>query len=342
MNQTTVQLQRPQRVLTTEKMKWNSKIIVICAIMITVVDMIYMNLMGIGALNHEACIIYESMPKWLFYLYENVFELLVVVLLGVFAGVIMEQYFHKIKRFYPKNQLLAFAYASILPVCSCGVVPLVESMKNRTSLKVITTFIVAAPLLNPYIIFVSFTVLGLKYAVLRIIFSCFLAIASGSILEFISSRFNSLNWGEYKACVNDCKVVADRDPFVKAVKITKQLVPYILIAGLISFTFSIWNPRQYLEGLSFSHEPWATLIMTVIGIPIYVCNGTDVLFLKPLLQYTDLTMGSAMAFSLTSSAVCTSSIVMLVKFIGRNLTIALVSIVFILSIASSMIINLLF
>lgn len=325
-----------------ERLKKNSKIIVIGVILITVAHMIYMNMMGFTSLSHEACVVYTAVPRWFFYLYENILELFIVVILGVFAGVMVEQYFYKIKRFYPKNQLLAFAYASILPVCSCGVVPLIDSMKQRTSLKVITTFVIAAPLLNPYIILVSFTVLGLKYTILRIVFSFLLAILSGQLLEFISNRFKRFSWGDYKACVSDCHVVPDRDPFVKTVKLTKQLLPYILIAGVISFAFALWNPRQYLENYSFSHEPWATLLMTVVGIPLYVCNGTDVIFLKPLLQYTDLTMGSAMAFSLASSAVCVSSIAMLAKFIGRNLTIALVAIIFVMVVASSMIINLLF
>src|SRR5574344_1411148 len=319
-----------------------ARIIILSCFLILIADTIYMNVNGIFDGNHAKCIIFNSMPKWSFYLLENVVELTIVVIIGVMISIIAEQYFRKIKRFYPKNQLLAFAYASILPVCSCGVIPLIDSMQRRTSLKVITTFVVAAPLLNPYIIFISFTVLGLKYTILRICASFFLAILSGWLLEFISKYFKSLNWGTYKACKSDCNVVPDRDPFVKAVKITRKLLPYVFIAGLISFIFAIWNPRQYLESMSFSHEPWATLIMTIIGIPIYVCNGTDVLFLKPLMQYTDLTLGSAMAFSLASSAVCTSSIIMLVKFIGRNLAIALVSIIFILSIASSMIINLVF
>ncbi len=325
-----------------ERKKNISRVIVLSVIMITVIHMIYMNMMGFNSLSHDACVVYSSVPRWFFYLYENILELFIVVILGVFAGVLVEQYFQKLKRFYPKNQLLAFAYASILPVCSCGVVPLIESMKQRTSLKVITTFVIAAPLLNPYIVLVSFTVLGVKYTVLRIIFSFLLAILSGQILDFISKRFKSFSWGEYKACVSDCDVVVDRDPFVKTVKLTKKLLPYILAAGLISFAFALWNPKQYLETMSFSHEPWSTLIMTLVGIPLYVCNGTDVIFLKPLLQYTDLTMGSAMAFSLASSAVCVSSIAMLVKFIGKNLTIALSSIIFVLVVLFSFIINLIF
>lgn len=83
------------------------------------------------------------MPRWFFQFYESFLELFVVVILGILAGVLLEKYFFKIKRFYPRNQLLAFVYGSILPVCSCGVVPLVESMQRKTSLKVIVTFIVA-------------------------------------------------------------------------------------------------------------------------------------------------------------------------------------------------------
>jgi uncharacterized protein len=323
------------------KLAKTSRIIVLSVIGITIIHTIYMNLMGFSSLSHDACLVYQSVPRWFFYLYENVLELFIVVILGVFAGVLMEQYFNKIKRFYPNNQLLAFAYAAILPVCSCGVVPLIESMKARTSLKTIITFVIAAPLLNPYIVLVSFTVLGVKYALLRIITSFLLAVISGWLVELISKQFRPFAWGQYQACATDCEVIIDKDPFVKTIKLTRKLLPYIIIAGVISFAFALINPKQYLEQMSFSHEPWSTLIMIVVGIPIYVCNGTDVVFLKPLLQYTDLTMGSAIAFSLASSAVCVSSIAMLVKFIGRNLTIALVGVITILIFIFSMLINVL-
>lgn len=317
----------------------NSRIIVYGVIALTILHTIYMNLMGLTPLDHSGCVIFKSVPKWFFQFYESFIELFVVVILGIFAGVLMEKYFNKIKRFYPKNQLLAFIYGAILPICSCGVLPLIDSMKKRVSLKTIITFIIAAPLLNPYIILVSFTVLGWKYAVLRIVFSAFLAILAGWLLELVSKRFKSFSWGEYEACVSDCDFIPSRDPFVKTAMMTKKLVPYILIAGTLSFIFAIVNPRQYLEALNFSLEPWATVIMTAIGIPLYVCNGTDIIFLKPLLQYTDLSMGSAIAFSLAASAVCVSSIAMLVKFIGKNLTFALVSILIILIFIFSAIIN---
>jgi len=254
----------------------------------------------------------------------------------------LEKYFFKIKRFYPKNQLLAFVYGSILPVCSCGVVPLVESMQRKTSLKVIVTFIVATPLLNPYIISVSFAVLGFKYGMLRIVFSFFTAIITGYVVQYAAKLLKLDGVGNYKACVSDCDPVLDRDPFVKTMKMTKKILPYILFAGTMSFIFALINPKQYLETLNFSAEPWATMLLTLVGIPLYVCNGTDVLFLKPLMQYTDLSMGAAIAFSLSSSAVCISSIVMLAKYLGVKLTAVLTATIFILMLLFSTLINLIF
>ena len=333
---------RAEKALQTAKEQRNARFLIFSVLFLVVIHTLYMNMMGFTSLSHDACAVYKNVPKWFFQFYESFLELFVVVILGILAGVLLEKYFFKIKRFYPKNQLLAFLYGSILPVCSCGVVPLVESMQRKTSLKVIVTFIVATPLLNPYIVSVSFAVLGVEYGILRIVFSFLTTIITGLVVEYAAKMLKLDGVGDYKACVTDCDPVLDRDPFVKTLKMIKKILPYILFAGALSFIFALINPKQYLETLNFAAEPWATLVLTLVGIPLYVCNGTDVLFLKPLLQYTDLSMGAAIAFSLSSSAVCISSIVMLAKYLGGKLTTILVTTIFILMFVFSFLINLIF
>lgn len=317
-----------------------AKGIVLGTIAITIIHTIYMNVMGFNSLSHDACAVYKNIPPWLFYLYENVLELFIVVVLGVFAGVLVEQYFNRIEPFFPKNQFLAFIYASILPVCSCSVLPLIDTMKKHAPLRVVITFVIAAPLLNPYIIFISFTVLGAKYAVIRIISSFILAIGTGLLVEFIAKRSKVFSLGSYMACGDSCGVVETNDLFVKTMALTRKLLPYIAFAALFSFVFQVFNPKQYLEGMSFNHEPWSMILMIIVGVPLYVCNGADVLFLRPLLAFTDLTMGSAMAFSLSASAICIASITMLIRFIGKPITIALVATLSILTLLIGTIINL--
>jgi uncharacterized protein len=319
-----------------------ARIIVFTAVLVMIVDTIYMNVNGLFLGNHAKCVVFRSIPKWTFYLLENIVELFIVVILGVMIGVIAEQYFRKIKRYYPKNQLLAFVYASILPVCSCGVVPLIDSMKRRTSLKVIITFVCAAPLLDPYVIFLSYTVLGLRYAILRIIGSFLLSITAGVLVEFLVKRLGRVNWTDNGACDHYCDFVIERDPFVKTIKITKKLLPYMLFAGLLSFVFAMLDTKELLHDFDLNREPYSAIIMTLFGVPIYMCHGADVIFLKPFLQYTDLSLGSAMAFSLSSSAICISSIVMLSKYLGKSIATLLTCVVCFLIVLLSVCINVIF
>lgn len=317
-----------------------ARVVVMFSILLMVADTIYMNLNGLYDGDHTKCIVFSSMPKWSFYLLENVGELVVVVILGVMIGVIAEQYFRKIKRFYPKNQMLAFAYAAILPVCSCGVVPLIDSMRRRTSLRVIITFVCAAPLLDPYIIFLSYTVLGVKYVVIRIISSFVLAMAAGWIVELLVKRLGWEDWNEDKVCGKQCDFIAERDPFVKTLKITRKLLPYILFAGLLSFAFSMFDVKELLHDFNLNREPYSAMVMTAFGVPIYMCHGADVIFLKPFLQYTDMSIGSAMAFSLSSSAICISSIVMIAKYLGKRIASLLTGVICVLIVMLSVAINL--
>lgn len=299
-----------------------AKVIVFTTLALVLLDTIYMNIAGIGYGHKEQCALYNFMPRWAFYIYEHFVELFMVVLLGIFGGVLIEQYTKKVKRFFPKNQLLAFIYASFLPVCSCGVIPIVESMKKRVSLKTLVTFIIAAPLLNPYIVMVSFTILGLKYTIIRVASSMFLAIATGWTVEIVAHKFNLKIKGVYENCNTGCQVKI-LSPFMKTMVYMKKILPYIIIAGVLTLLFEYFQPQRFLEAFSFSNEPQSTGLMMLIGIPIYVCNGADVLFLKPLLDYTDLSLASAMSFSLTSSALCISSIVLLIKFFGKKITMVL-------------------
>jgi uncharacterized membrane protein YraQ (UPF0718 family) len=317
-----------------------ARVVVMFSMLLMVADTIYMNLNGLYDGDHTKCIVFSSMPKWSFYLLENVGELVVVVILGVMIGVIAEQYFRKIKRFYPKNQMLAFAYAAILPVCSCGVVPLIDSMRRRTSLRVIITFVCAAPLLDPYIIFLSYTVLGVKYVVIRIISSFVLAMAAGWIVELLVKRLGWEDWNEDKVCGKQCDFIAERDPFVKTLKITRKLLPYILFAGLLSFAFAMFDVKELLHDFNLNREPYSAMVMTAFGVPIYMCHGADVIFLKPFLQYTDMSIGSAMAFSLSSSAICISSIVMIAKYLGKRIASLLTGVICVLIVMLSVAINL--
>ncbi len=284
-------------------------------------DFAYKTYFGITYHTREKCILYASLPRGLFLAYEFTVDLFMTVLIGIFVGTLLQKYFTKYKRLYPKNQLSAFLYASVIPVCSCSAIPMMGAMQGQLRLRTIITFVVAAPLLNPFILALSFTVLGNEYAILRIVSSLFLAVGTGYFAEMVAPKASIADPEKLLSCTsNSTCTVPGKSIYAETFRIFRQLVPYLFIAGVISLAFEIFQPTELLEKLQLKEGPLSSAAFILIGMPLYFCNGADILFLQPLVNYGGLSMGTSIAFSLTSTAICISSFMMLLKYIGKKLT----------------------
>ncbi|MCK5149162.1 permease [bacterium] len=312
------------------------------AMIILAADWIYKTINNITYVNREKCILSRSLPKIGFLFYEYFIELILIVLVGIFISVLLEQFFGRYQRFYPRNPVTAFLYASLIPVCACGVLPLTVSMRDKLSFGTIITFIVAAPLLNPYIIVLSFSVLGVKYALMRIAAAFVLAISAGWVLNRFQGKAKTSSALPSMGCPGSQSKChpASKNSYDKSYVLFKQIFPYLLLAGALGILTELYLPN------SIEHSPWlrhpvlSVLSAIVVGIPVYLCNGADVLFLRPLLNCGGLTFGAGLTFSLTSTAVCVTSIIMLLKFIGRKLTAILLVHMIVVTLLLGLLINL--
>ncbi|MDA3844661.1 MAG: permease [Candidatus Kapabacteria bacterium] len=317
-----------------------AKVLIFSSIILLIIDFIYKVTNNIGYENRQDCFLYQSMSKPMFLFYEYFIELFMILVAGIFVAVFIESYFTKYTKFFPKNSATAFLYASLLPVCSCGAIPLIESMREKLPFRVIITFIISAPLLNPYIIIISYSVLGWEYTVLRIISSFILAITSGYIVEYFIKNDKPITLFADKCVPNDCNI-KETDRYIKSLQIIKKIFPYFLIAAIAGVALELYAPAKLLEHYDLNSF-FGLLTVVVVGIPVYFCNGSDVLFLKPLMFYSGLPMGTAMAFSLTSTSVCFTSIIMMAKFFGKKGTAILVASVVVVTLILSWTINMLF
>lgn len=319
-----------------------TQILVILSFLILSADFIYKTVKDITSYTKEKCILYLTVPKAGFLFYEYFLELFFVVLIGVFIAVILESWFSKYKKFYPKNPVTAFLYASLIPVCSCTAIPVVKSMEGKVSFRTLISFIISAPLLNPYIIVLSFSVLGFKYGVLRIVCSFLLAILTGFIVEFFYNKDKKkLELSEMPAShknTTNCPIVRT-DKFLQTYNLMKSIFPYLILAGVLGVVAELYMPVDFLEKMNFSNNFLDLAIVILIGIPMYYCNGADVILLKPLITHSGLSLGTAMAFSLTSTAICITAIVMLIKFLNKKLTMILIGTVAILTFIMGYLIN---
>ena len=82
------------------------------------------------------------------------------------------------------------------------------------------------------------------------------------------------------------------------------------------------------------------LIAIIIGIPMYLCNGADILLLRPFMEHLSIPLGTAIAFSMTSTAICVTSTIILFKYIGKMLTLILIVNIFVITLILCVLINL--
>jgi len=319
-----------------------TKIIVILSFIVLSADFIYKTINDITSYTKEKCILYLTLPKTGFLIYEYFLELLFVVIIGVFCAVVLESWFTRFKKFYPKNPFTAFLYASVIPVCSCTTIPIVKSMEGKISFRTLISFIISAPLLSPYIIVLSFSVLGFTYGVLRIVCSLVLAIVTGVVVEYFFKKdkkeLELSNIPSSKKTSTNCPIVRT-DKFLQTFNIMKAIFPFLILAGILGIVTELYVPVDFLEKMNFSNHFFDLAVVILIGIPMYYCNGADVILLKPLITHSGLSLGTAMAFSLTSTSICITAIVMLIKFLNKKLTIILIGSIMILTFIIGILIN---
>ncbi|MEZ5359995.1 MAG: permease [Candidatus Zixiibacteriota bacterium] len=316
-----------------------ARLMIYFSFLLLLIDTGYKSIVGITYLTREKCLLFQTLPKWAFSLYENFVELFALVIVGIFIAAAIEKHFARIQRAIPKTPLMAFVYASVIPVCSCSAVPMVRAVNQRIPMRTVITFLVAAPLLNPYIVIISLTVLGPAYAILRVVCSLILAVATGYIVEWFCLRGVKESGKVTSLCVGGRCTSVSGDIFSATWRQLKKLFPYLLIAGGLGVAVELLAPGQLLRSLDLGNSTLGTLSVVAIGVPVYFCNGADVLFLEPLMRYSNLPIGTAMAFSLTSTSVCITSLTLLIRFIGKRLTIVLLTSIVSLTIAMSFLIS---
>jgi hypothetical protein len=301
-------------------------------------DIVYKIVNNISYVNREKCVLFRVLPKTGFIILEYFFETVVIVFIGIFIAVLLSRWFQRFQRFFPKNPFTAFLYASVIPVCGCGVIPLLSSMEGRMKFSTTMSFVLSASLLSPYVIVLSFSVLGFRYGVLRVVSSFTLVMVTAYILGFLKREDTRAEpqWivaGCAKTCDGE-----DGDVYLETYEMFKRLLPYLLIGGALGVILELMGPRVFLMNRQTGRGLIGTFVWVLIGVPLYFCNGAEVLFLRPLVTH-GFPLGTAVAFSLTSTVICTTSIAMLFRIIGKRLTVALVACVAFVSLALALLIN---
>lgn len=310
-------LNRPDHNLSFKRSCNIGKFVIIPALVLIAIDIVYRLFWGISPQTKGRCILFSHFPRWASLLYENLAELAMIIIASVFISVLLERPLSRYPRMIPTNPLTAFLYGALIPVCSCGILPLAARFKDRMRLPAMAALLVTGPLLSPQILLLSLAVAGPAYTMVRISATLTLALTSGLVISHLGAR-PAIGTGT-AACSKDCNrhgqgILSD------TWEIAKEILPSALMAGSLGIVIEVFQPLERLAVAGILRSPLGVLAATLAGVPVYLCNGADIVFLKPLMA-DGLPLGTALAFSLTSSSVCAASLVLMSHLLGKRTTV---------------------
>ncbi len=223
-----------------------------------------------------------------------------------------------------------------LPLCSCSVLPVAVSLRDYGAGKgSVISFLTSTPQTGVDSIFVTYTMLGPVYAVVRCVAAFFSGIICGSFVQLLGGKEDDIQpepvQGEC-CCSDENKPSSDKANvshklglLINALRYAFLTLPRDLgrsmILGLIlSGILTAFLPANYFADKLIGNELISMLVMLVIGLIVYVCSTGSVPIVVSLIA-AGISPGAGLVFLIAGPATNITTIVTLLKIIGVRITV---------------------
>jgi uncharacterized protein len=245
------------------------------------------------------------------------------VVVGVVISALVAKYLQSslILKFKSKNRFISHIQAMFiglaLPVCECGNVPLAKrlSLVGFKPSEVITFFL-AAPILNPLVLFTTLEAFNLdkNIAIIRILSGCVIALVVGILFSYNPDQkelmvpraqtlrsFDGFKQGDQEELNHNSFIEIFREEFFNIFKM-------LVIGCLLAATFQIVVPREFIS--IFASDPSLSIIaMMFLAFIISICSSVDAFFALSLAS--TFSLGSIIAFLVFGPMIDVKTLVML-------------------------------
>lgn len=268
------------------------------------------------------------------------------LLLGFFIAGLLHVYVPKgiFTKWFGKNDLKSVIYASLmgipLPLCSCGVIPTGISLyKDGASKGATISFLISTPQTGVDSIMVTYSLLGLPFAVLRPIIALITGVAGGWLVNKTvgSSDENSTNRANVNAKNGHEKSLKGVftyafDEFLT--DIADWLIIGLVLAGLIA----VLIPGDFFQSAIFANEWISMLLVLIASIPFYVC-ATGSVPIAAVLLLKGLNPGAVLVFLMAGPATNIATMTVISRTLGNRILIIYLSSIILGSVFFGFVVN---
>lgn len=233
---------------------------------------------------------------------------------------------------------------TVTPFCSCSSIPLfIGFTRAGLPLGVTFSFLISSPMVDIASIVLIMSIFGPEIAIAYTVVGLFIAVIGGTVIEKLHMEDQVADFVQGKGMAGgdlEMHSQGDRLRFaaVEMGATFKKVFPFILIGVAIGALIHNWIPQEIVEMVLGDGNPFAVVLATLIGAPIYA----DIFGTIPIaeaLYFKGVGLGTILAFMMSVTTLSIPSLTMLSRVIKPKLLVTFIGVCLIGMITSGYIFN---
>lgn len=231
-----------------------------------------------------------------------------------------------------KGNILGALLGTITPFCSCSSIPIFIGFTSAgLPLGITFSFLISSPLVDLGSLLILMSFFGAKIAIAYVVVGLILAVIGGTIIDKLSME-KYVEGYVLEIENTDAEIIElthkERVSYGKeqVLFIIKKVWLYVIIGVGIGAAIHNWIPQSVIEKVIGSDNPFAVILATVVGIPMYA----DIFGTIPIAEALfgkGVGVGTVLSFMMAVTALSLPSMIMLSKVVKRKLLLIFISIV---------------
>lgn len=222
------------------------------------------------------------------------------------------------------GNILGALLGTITPFCSCSSIPIFIGFTSAgLPVGVTFSFLISSPMVDLASLLLLMSFFGGKIAIAYVIVGLILAVVGGTLI-------GKLGMGEYvkdyvygvKDTDVEIEEMTRRDRVDFAIDQVKDIVNrvwiYILIGVGVGALIHNWIPQSLIESILGQKNPFAVVLATIVGIPIYADIFGTIPIAEALIA-KGVGIGTVLAFMMGVTTLSLPSLVMLSQVVEKKL-----------------------
>ena len=216
---------------------------------------------------------------------------------------------------------------TVTPFCSCSSIPLFIGFASAGfPLGVTFSFLISSPMVDLGSLVLLMSIFGAKVAIVYVILGLIIAVIGGTLIEkmHMENEIEEFIRNASKLGTVDIELptltVKDRLIYAKEQVIStfKKVFPYILIGVGIGAIIHNWLPKEWIEIILGSNNPFGVILAVLVGVPMYADIFGTISIAEALLA-KGAQLGTILSFMMAVTTLSLPSMIMLKKAIKPKL-----------------------